>query len=224
MKKLIASGCSFTKYLWPTWFDFLKNHFDTSINYGKVGAGNQYIARQILNNPIENDTTVVAMWSGFNRFDHVINDEWITKGNVLFEKNEKYLNGLFAKIYNPEHFYKSSIENIYTANSYCNNNGIKIYNFLAFPIKTPDFDRPKYFNLSYHLEDHIKFILPDLWFYSLKNRLKNVKYDKNLDFHPRPSQHYKFYKDIICPEMNLSPIVIDDNILLDMDKKSLEIK
>jgi hypothetical protein len=219
MSKLIVSGCSFTKYLWPTWFDFLKNHFDVSINYGKIGAGNQYIARQILNNPIEKDTTVVAMWSGFTRFDHIINQEWVTKGNVLHENNLNYLDGLFSKIYDPEHFYKSSIENIYTVNSYCRNNEIQIYNFLAFPLKTPDFDRPKYFNLYHHLEDHIKFIQPDLWFYSLKNNERKIK--NRVDKHPLPSQHYKFYKEKICSELNLKPIILDNVALSEMDNLAL---
>ena len=32
--KLIVSGCSYTEYLYPTWGDWLGEHFDTFHNLG----------------------------------------------------------------------------------------------------------------------------------------------------------------------------------------------
>ena len=68
MSTLITSGCSYTKYKWDTWADYLANKFLHSQNLGEPGAGNKYIYHSILNyiftyNQSLEDHTFVIEWS-----------------------------------------------------------------------------------------------------------------------------------------------------------------
>ena len=48
MSKLIAAGCSFTHFYWPSWADYLGNTlFDDYVNTGAGGAGNRFIFHRI---------------------------------------------------------------------------------------------------------------------------------------------------------------------------------
>ena len=44
-KRIFTFGCSFTNYLWSTWANILGYEFREAefYNFGKSGAGNQYI-------------------------------------------------------------------------------------------------------------------------------------------------------------------------------------
>lgn len=74
MRRLIASGCSFTEYEWPTWVAMLSPQFDETYNYGKSGAGNEYIFHSIVEADTDlkltKDDLVIIMWSGYYRFDY----------------------------------------------------------------------------------------------------------------------------------------------------------
>jgi hypothetical protein len=86
-KRLYTFGCSFTKYKWPTWADFIGTQFDTYENWGQPGAGNLFISTQVYEccqrNCVGVDDTVLVMLSSINRFD-IINKEsiFLTEGNI----------------------------------------------------------------------------------------------------------------------------------------------
>jgi hypothetical protein len=94
-------GCSFTRFPWPTWADILikqvqeKNY--KGENWGRAGAGNLYIASKIwecnARNKFTSDDWVFVCWSGFTREDRYINNQWISPGNIFFQKtyNKKIL-------------------------------------------------------------------------------------------------------------------------------------
>jgi hypothetical protein len=65
--KILAIGCSFTNYCWPTWADFLGAE-----NYGLSGIGNDrifYIFNQLYEN-LHNYDLVVIQWTSPYRFDY----------------------------------------------------------------------------------------------------------------------------------------------------------
>lgn len=72
MKKLVAVGCSFTEWHFPTTADWLGYCFDEYENLGRQGAGNRYIFNTlfdyITNNDIT-DTFFFIQWSGIPRRD-----------------------------------------------------------------------------------------------------------------------------------------------------------
>ena len=45
---LITFGCSFTKFDWPTYADFLSIYYDNYTNYGKAGSGNRAIFHKVI--------------------------------------------------------------------------------------------------------------------------------------------------------------------------------
>jgi hypothetical protein len=87
IKRLFTFGCSFTKYQWATWPEIIAFDLDIPFyNYGKSGAGNQYIANMICQADAiyhfdENDLVIVS-WTNVSREDRWVNNQWITPGNV----------------------------------------------------------------------------------------------------------------------------------------------
>ena len=86
-KRLYTFGCSFTKYKWPTWADFIGTQFDTYENWGQPGAGNLFISTQVYEccqkNCVGVDDIVLVMLSSTNRFDIIDrNSNFLTEGNI----------------------------------------------------------------------------------------------------------------------------------------------
>jgi hypothetical protein len=95
MSRLFTFGCSFTNYSWPTWADILAKEFNYFQNWGRPGAGNQFIYHTLiechLKNQINTDDTVVIMWSSSGRENRYVKGQWLTPGNIynsnLYDKN-----------------------------------------------------------------------------------------------------------------------------------------
>lgn len=86
-KRLFTFGCSFTRYAWPTWADIAATQFESTENWGRVGAGNSFIfyslCEAIKRNNINKDDTVAIMWTSISREDRwTQKDGWITPGSV----------------------------------------------------------------------------------------------------------------------------------------------
>jgi hypothetical protein len=85
--RLFTFGCSFTNYHWPTWADILGKEFSYYENWGKVGAGNQYIFNSVvecnLRNKFTKNDTVIIMWTQTSREDRYINHKWESWTNWL---------------------------------------------------------------------------------------------------------------------------------------------
>lgn len=85
--RLFTFGCSFTRYFYPTWADFIGMGFGHYENWGRAGAGNFYIASQLFEchqvNKIQKEDTVLIMMSSIDRFDFIDwNSEIVTNGCI----------------------------------------------------------------------------------------------------------------------------------------------
>jgi len=86
--RLFTFGCSITQFFYPTWADLLIEHFGYGENWGRTGAGNQYIFTRIweadrLNHFNENDI-VIVQWSSMFRDDRYIEGHgWHLAGNIF---------------------------------------------------------------------------------------------------------------------------------------------
>ena len=80
MKKILTNGCSFTKYKWQCWPNFIKWFNDVEvINYGQVASSNDSIARSVVHGVLKHKVDhVYIMWSGTDRYD-VVNDNGATE-------------------------------------------------------------------------------------------------------------------------------------------------
>jgi len=81
-KRMFMFGCSFTSHTWPTYANIIEH--DTGIlcyNFGKGGVSNVYISNLIAQcDAIYNfnsDDLVMVQFSGINREDRLIDNEWI---------------------------------------------------------------------------------------------------------------------------------------------------
>lgn len=87
-KRLFAFGCSFTEYFWSTWPEIVSLDLDIPLyNFGRSGAGNQYIANMIsqadsIYNFTEDDLIIVS-WTNVCREDRWVSGKWVTPGNIF---------------------------------------------------------------------------------------------------------------------------------------------
>lgn len=103
-KRLFTFGCSFTKYCWPTWADFLGSDFEYFENWGMPGIGNRAILERILEchskMRFNEADTVIVQWSthlrhDYHRFityyDREPDISWKTAGSIFnYLNHEKY--------------------------------------------------------------------------------------------------------------------------------------
>jgi hypothetical protein len=90
MKRLVVTGCSFTRFVPElTWPVFLTTNFDETYNYAAPGAGNEYIFHSLIQADTElgltPEDTVIIQWTGYFRFDYFRDEHdhtrWIGKGD-----------------------------------------------------------------------------------------------------------------------------------------------
>lgn len=99
-KRLFTFGCSYTRYQYPTWADFLGLEFEKFENWGLPGIGCRAIFERIIEcharHNITKDDIVIVQWSTHLRHDFYtpapIGDRkilnWKTWGSVFSEKNQ----------------------------------------------------------------------------------------------------------------------------------------
>jgi hypothetical protein len=79
--RLFVFGCSFTRYLWPTWADIIGQDIPLYENWGRGGAGNHYIFNSVIEANIRHtftkDDLVMIMWSSTTREDRYSNNNWL---------------------------------------------------------------------------------------------------------------------------------------------------
>ena len=76
---IITAGCSFTKYKWACWPNFVKwfEPDDSIINLGASASSNETIARTVINAVMKykDIKKIYVMWSGPNRYELVVDKE-----------------------------------------------------------------------------------------------------------------------------------------------------
>ena len=78
--RLYTFGCSMTQYRWPTWADIVGTCWNEFENWGRPGAGNQYIFNSVMEcnarNKFNSNDTVLIMWSNISRIDYYQFKTW----------------------------------------------------------------------------------------------------------------------------------------------------
>lgn len=87
--RLFTFGCSMTSYHYPTWADILGRSFDTFQNWGRPGAGNNYILNAInrchLQKKFVPTDTVIVLWTSLARIDYYQINEWSHLNNQYYD-------------------------------------------------------------------------------------------------------------------------------------------
>lgn len=97
-KRFFAFGCSFTNHMVESWADIIAYELKVPFyNYGRGGAGNQYIFNTIMQADLIHNLTsedlVMVCWTNVCREDKYLNNEWVTPGNIFTQDvyNDKYI-------------------------------------------------------------------------------------------------------------------------------------
>jgi hypothetical protein len=210
-KRCFAFGCSYTKWLWPTWADFIGKNFDEYYNFGIGGASNNYIMNRvievdsILNFNPETDYVVIGL-SGFNRFSFLPDSTklWKTNGDLdmfVKETSNKEVGNFYNNLWStPAAVYYSWIA-IKTIKTFLVSKKIKHKIIMAIDNSHYKTDY-KLLGLS---RTHVKYVrdiysLLDVEL-SIDNFLQLYKFDyiyftkdKEFEAHPSPSAHFAFLK------------------------------
>jgi hypothetical protein len=131
-KRLFTFGCSFTKYVWPTWATIVGQEFLEFENWGCVGAGNMFIFNALveasITRNISSDDTVMIMWSSMPREDRYKNNRWLCPGNIY--NQTLYSQGFVDKFADLRGFYIRDLALIHSAKMILEKIGCK-YNFMS---------------------------------------------------------------------------------------------
>lgn len=87
--RCFSFGCSYTRYYWATWADFIGCNFDSFTNFGRAGASNTFIMNKVfeVNEIVKFDPRtdyIVVMFTGMSRFSYISKrtKSWTTLGNI----------------------------------------------------------------------------------------------------------------------------------------------
>lgn len=99
--RFFSFGCSYTKYIWPTWADIIADDLRIDhYNYARPGLGNVGIQSEIIKADLEKkfkqDDLIIIMWSHWNREDRFISGKWQSHGNIF---NNHYYDQTFIDKY-----------------------------------------------------------------------------------------------------------------------------
>lgn len=213
-KRLFAFGCSFTEYAWTTWPQILAREFDIPLyNYGKSGAGNQYIFNMLVQAnkyyKFNSNDLVMISWTNVNREDRYIKGRWNTPGTIHVNSwyDEKYI----EKYVDPLGYLIRDLASIDSAyyllkQTECQLHMMSMSNFLdsyaQFYVKK--FKEPqKVEELKKFYKDSIEKILPSfyqiLWGGTLDLKVKQEMemFGKFFaDRHPHPKEHLAYLENV----------------------------
>ena len=223
MKKIITVGCSFTKYKWSCWPNFI-SWFETeykAVNLGAPGNSNETIMRSVYNavNKWSNVEKVYVMWSEPNRYEvvhdtldpSVKKDESVTYsrwdpdfnwntfygGHYYKDKHEYYVRHFQNERQNDVRM----LERILFTQMYLEKHNIE-YKMMCYRGHIIMHDKDKMSNgqrALYNKIDWSKFIFYKE-FGGLDDFTEEVcpeQYNKPEDLHPLPLAHYYWVKDIM---------------------------
>lgn len=217
--RLFLVGCSFTKYVSPTYGDYLGADFKQTYNCAKSGAGNEYIfqtAAHIFDKfkPTKDDL-VIIQWSGLGRWDHIFYPDmsYTTPGSLDWQEHyspeivDKYFNivNQAFKLINYATAIKSVSKNYESKFATFNMLDPWIDTFFGEPYQTHIFNKHFEYIKEWYprtkLEETFKKIkaLQSIeeftWSYPLERPLYYWDPDGRQDeTHPSPTQHLKYAK------------------------------
>ena len=202
-KRFFSFGCSFTRWCWPTWNDYIGLNFDEYHSCGRAGSDNKHILYTLLEVDKEykltKDDTIMIMFTSFNRMSYVDKDFSIHNIGDLVDDNLKL--HPIGKEYNfPTAIYDSCIA-IQSIKSILESKNIK-YTFLQsmkHNFYYDDFEAEGKVkeNLDYCL-DLFKYPIMENWCYENYDFPKEKiiwKDNHTQDGHPTMKHHFDFVKE-----------------------------
>jgi len=217
-KRLFAFGCSFTRYHWTTWPEFVA--YDLNIpyyNYGRSGAGNQYISNMVAQADatysFDEDDLVMITWTNVAREDRWVKGDWVTPGNIFTQGD--YDETFVRKWADPVGYMIRDFASIHLTKNLLDNKKCKYHMLSMCNIQTT-IDQsqtskgiePKYKLIHEELckkySETLDTIQPSFFDVLWENNVygnkllkeKNIWGGQYSDGHPSPMEHYKYLERI----------------------------
>lgn len=210
-KRLFTFGCSFSNYIWGgMWPEIIA--YDLNIpfyNYGKSGAGNQYMICMLAQADIfykfNSDDLIIIQWTNVCREDKYVNGVWHTPGNIFTQNvyDDRYV----AKWADPEGYLLRDLTSINFVDSFLESKGCQ-YHFLSMVDIVSRFNQWSDENKTYKsITDIFSHVPPKIHksFYDvLWNGSISVKKERDLDLignrffdgHPHPAESLKYLQEV----------------------------
>lgn len=193
--RIFTFGCSWTRYVWPTWADIIRYASDAPpvYNWGNPGIGNVGIFYKMVECDLKNKFTdrdlILVQWSSWTREDRYLN-QWEAYGNVF--NSHFYDNRFIRKYWSWNNDVIKNATSIISANKMFNIG----YQFNMLPFLDVESGGVPALE-SLHREFH------DMYFENLPN-LDNFPNQLNTDFngnmgdgHPDIATHLFFFNNYI---------------------------
>lgn len=233
--RLFAFGCSFTDYIWSTWPEILALELELPFyNYGKRGAGNQFIANAIMQadanfNFTENDLIVVC-WTNVCREDKWVNGLWITPGNIYTQGI--YDNSYVKKFADPDGFLVRDTATIAMTDAFLKGKSCN-YHFLSMvdtmrwltqytPAETADIHARLYSMYKSSLNTIKPSYYEVLWNDNtdcIVKEFDTIFHGNFSDVHPLPIHHLKYLEKVFnfhsFKQTTLDTVLDNNNRLVD---------
>lgn len=208
MTRLFTFGCSFTRYLWPTWPDVIKYNFDHYENWGLAGSGNMLIHNSIVEcnkrNKFTKDDTIIVMWTSVDRDDRYIKGVWtpLVQQTLNYNIDNKFLDAILDH----KGCVIRDIALISSTKVYLENLGTNFYFLSMNNIITPLTKKLDYYADVYDLyKEDIKHIRPsmfDIVYKGAWDKQPSQKIMKRADYHPTPDEAVQYLEKVL-PEIQI---------------------
>lgn len=174
--RIIAFGCSYTSYIYPTFADILQ-----SVNYGWSGSGNEKIFYTLLDKhktgELKAYDVVLLQWSSAYRFDYLTAKGWSeSDGNISKSTKNKHIWNNIKGWYNPIYEKEKTINYMIAAHHL-----LQSYNVRTITLSMNDF-KNSFTKIDYN---------------NLLDAYQgNYKFKHFTDWHPSISQHLELATNI----------------------------
>lgn len=210
-KRLFTFGCSYTKYDWPTWADFIQFNYNEFQNWGVGAADNYFIFHSLIeahnkNNFTSNDT-IVIMWSMHMRFAFLTNkNKWQREGPWSTPKTLKALDSFWSE----KGQMIKSLEYMQMAHILLKSLGVNFRMTIMAPL---NLIWEQYPDLSFYdliIKDY-EWVNPSLetWRWLTPDFVRERIYPEGHygagepDHHPPPGMHFGWVEAVLGPSLNI---------------------
>ena len=215
---IICHGCSFTKYKWNCWPNFIKWFTDTEVlNFGHSASGNETISREVVNSVMKYKKIehMYIMWSGSDRYEVIRDTEeeidhelatysrwdpdfnWcVWFGGHPSKEKHKYYQKHFL---NEKHNWYKTLERILYTQMFLEKHNVD-YTMMIYKADVLNHKNlSKSENALYKQIDwtRFKFYKDKLGMWEFAHEKYPEEFAEASDQHPLPLTHYHWVKDII---------------------------
>ena len=228
MKRIFTFGCSFTSFSWPTWADILiedyKNKGFEGYNYGRCGAGNQYIFVKLMEANIKykftKDDLILVCWTTMQREDRFVNNGWITPGSIYSQNI--YTNDFVNAWADPTFYVLRDCAIMEAVNLSLKTVGCEFYQFSMSPLSQLDSANADLIfketnNIIDFYKDYTKLdFIPMMEYLGLIDRSPEAQNKRPLtywghdnpkniipEWHPTVEEHYRYLQNVIQSKVHI---------------------